>query len=109
MELYDLEQLLVPTENTTTDQISEQCNCRNWFEIWSLKVFTHLETKPPVCSPGLQTTLQPLLAVLAEAVHLGEVLGDAVLPVLLQVLLEALEQLGGAGLRLDPTSRQAGP
>lgn len=46
----------------------------------------------------LQTTLQPLLAALAEAVHVVEVLGEIILPLLLQVLLVALEQLGSAGL-----------
>lgn len=49
-------------------------------------------------SPGLHTALQPLLAALAEAVHLGEVLGEIVLLVVLQVLLVALEQLGSTGL-----------
>ena len=42
--------------------------------------------------------LQPLLAALAEAVHLGEILSEIVLPFILQVLLVALEQLGGIGL-----------
>lgn len=56
-----------------------------------------------------KTTLEPLLAVLAEVLHVCDVLGEVLLPVLLQVLLVALEQFGSTAFRGDPTSGQAGP
>lgn len=55
------------------------------------------------------TTLEPLLAVLAKVLHVRDVLGEVLLPVLLQVLLVALEQFGSTALRGVPTSGQAGP
>lgn len=49
------------------------------------------------------------LAVLAKILHVRDVLGEVLLPVLLQVLLVALEQFGSTGFRGDPVRWQAGP
>lgn len=50
-----------------------------------------------------------LLTFLAEALHVGEVLGEAILPLLLQVLLVALQQPGSPSPWGPCLSGQAGP
>lgn len=88
---------------------------RNWtsFEIWpqkSILILHHISIclgdqprssfqSSRLWSPScfVSTTISCVLAVLAEAVHVGEVLGQTVLALLLQVLLVALEKFGSAG------------